>query len=110
MTAVAGGERRARTGTRARKADDDKADSVGSENGAVAEVAPIDLRDSSLYINRELSLLAFMGRVFEEALDERKPLLERVKFLGICGMLLDEFYETRVAELRDQLVSGQVVE
>lgn len=110
MTVVANPERRARSGGRARKSDDDQADSPTSGNAAVAEVTPIDLRDPSLYINRELSLLAFMGRVFEEALDEHNPLLERVKFLAICGMLLDEVYETRVAELRDQLISGQVVE
>ncbi len=75
-----------------------------------AATAPIDLRDPSLYINRELSQLAFLARVFEESLDERNPLLERVKFLSICGMLLDEFYETRVAALRDQQLTGQVVE
>lgn len=69
-----------------------------------------DLREPSLYLNRELSQLAFVARVFEEAEDERNPLLERVKFLAICGMLLDEFYETRVAALRDQLLTGQIVE
>ncbi len=69
-----------------------------------------DLREPTLYLNRELSSLALVARVFEEAQDEQNPLLERVKFLSICGMLLDEFYETRVAMLRDQLLTGQVVE
>src|SRR4051812_46559135 len=110
MATVANTGRRARTGSRVPKTEDDRADSVASRDSETTEIAPIDLRDPSLYINRELSLLAFMARVFEEALDERNPLLERVKFLSICGMLLDEFYETRVAELRDQLVAGQVVE
>lgn len=79
---------------------------------AAAPVAPAltDLREPSLYLNRELSQLAFVARVFEEAEDARNPLLERVKFLAICGMLLDEFYETRVAALRDQLLTGQIVE
>jgi len=69
-----------------------------------------DLREPTLYLNRELSQLALVARVFEEAQDEQNPLLERVKFLSICGMLLDEFYETRVAMLRDQILTGQIVE
>jgi len=79
---------------------------------AAAPVAPAltDLREPSLYLNRELSSLALVARVFEEAQDEQNPLLERVKFLAICGMLLDEFYETRVAMLRDLLLTGQIVE
>src|SRR3954452_12682262 len=72
--------------------------------------AEIDLRAPALYINRELSQLALIERVMEEAFDERNPLLERIKFLAICGSLVDEFYETRVAALRDQLVVGQVAE
>ncbi len=48
--------------------------------------APIDLDSPEYYINRELSLLEFQYRVLEEAQDERNPLLERVKFLAICGL------------------------
>lgn len=70
------------------------------------EMPAIDLRDRSLYFNRQLSQFDFMARVFDEALDEQNPLLERVKFLSICGMLVDEIYETRVAALRDQQISG----
>ncbi|HEY4218804.1 MAG TPA: polyphosphate kinase 1 [Gemmatimonadaceae bacterium] len=63
---------------------------------------------SSLYLNRELSWLAFNGRVLHEALDSRVPLLERVKFLGIFSANLDEFYMVRIAGLRRQLAAGVV--
>ena len=64
------------------------------------------MTDHSLFINRELSWLEFNGRVLHEALDERNPLLERVKFLSIFSTNLDEFYMVRVANLRRQVATG----
>jgi len=57
------------------------------------------LDDPQNYLDRELGTLAFQKRVFEEAQDERNPLLERIKFIAIIGSNLDEFFMVRVGGL-----------
>ena len=68
--------------------------------------AGVDLSDSDLYLNRELSELAFQRRVLHEALDERNPLLERVRFLAIVTRNLDEFVMKRIGGLKQQIQAG----
>ncbi len=70
--------------------------------------APIALDDASLYFSRELSWVEFNDRVLEEALDERNPLFERLKFVAIYGNNLDEFFMIRVAAIKQQ-IAAQVV-
>lgn len=66
-----------------------------------------DLDQPAFYTNRWLSLLRFNLRVLDQATDERHPLLERMKFLMIFSSNLDEFFEIRIAALREQIRTGQ---
>src|SRR4051794_23341131 len=68
---------------------------------------PSPALSSSLFLNRELSLLEFHARVLEEAMDPRNPLLERLKFLTIfSNPNIDEFFMIRVSGIREQVKSG----
>ncbi len=62
--------------------------------------------DPERFLNRELSWLAFDSRVLALAEDARVPLLERAKFLAIFSQNLDEFFQVRVAGLKDQVAGG----
>ena len=61
---------------------------------------------ADLYINRELSQFEFNKRVFAQALDPSVPLLERLRFLCITCTNLDEFFEIRVAALKQRIEIG----
>ena len=74
----------------------------------IKEKDRINLHDPEYFINRELSMLEFQCRVFEEAKDETNPLLERVKFLAIIGSNMDEFFMVRVGGLKLQVDAGVV--
>lgn len=75
------------------------------EEVATARATP-DLYDRSLYINREISWLAFNKRCLDEARDPTNPVLERVKFLAICYGNMDEFFMIRVPGLMGMGADG----
>jgi polyphosphate kinase len=70
--------------------------------------AVVDLKSPELYFNRELSLLEFNRRVLSQALDENTPLLERLRFLCISSTNMDEFFEIRVAGVKQKAELGSV--
>ncbi len=73
------------------------------------ESLPVLALASSRYINRELSRLDFDERVLVMAEDVRLPLLERVRFLAIFSQNLDDFFQVRVAGLKEQVLAAVAV-
>ncbi|MGI4790208.1 MAG: polyphosphate kinase 1, partial [Janthinobacterium lividum] len=82
-------------------------DSVDDQDTIPPElIIPPALNNPALYLNRELSWLAFNERVLGEARDRSQPLLERVKFVAIAYSNLDEYYMVRVSGLQQQVAAG----
>jgi polyphosphate kinase len=74
----------------------------------ISSKLPFDLQDPAWYFSRELSWLEFNSRVLHEAMDDRTPLLERVKFMAIFSVNLDEFFMVRVATIKQQIAAGVI--
>ncbi len=77
-------------------------------NDAVAE-QPIDITNTEYYFNRELSHLEFNARVLYQIKDKSHPLLMRLMFSSIFSSNMDEFFEIRVAGLKQQIKYGREV-
>jgi polyphosphate kinase len=85
----------------------DQPATTGARLGLVATTpAPADTDGDRHYINRELSTLDFNSRVLALAENDELPLLERIKFLAIFSTNMDEFFQVRVAGLKDQEAAG----
>src|SRR5690349_3177126 len=82
---------------------------VGNGSPASAE-SPATESSPQEFLNRDLSWLEFNRRVLHEALDDRTPLLERLRFLGIFTTNLDEFFMKRIGALKRQMAAGTVTQ
>ena len=76
---------------------------MSGSNQTASDPSDIDLSDPQYYLSRELTWLEFNDRVLHEAMDERTPLLERLKFMGIFSSNLDEFFMVRIAAIEQQI-------
>lgn len=83
--------------------DPEQAEGRGGTDGTDGKDSGQDPREPDRLLNRELSWLSFNGRVLQEAMDPRVPLLDRMNFLAIFSSNLDEFFRVRVASLRSLL-------
>ena len=82
-----------------------KSDTVDSVTDSIVDAdegTRPDLDDPGNYIHRELSMLEFFERVLQMAAEPGVPLLERLRFLTICSTIVDEFFEIRVAGLKER--------
>jgi polyphosphate kinase len=75
----------------------------------IQEAAAAPLQEAPRFLNRELSRLDFDERVLAMAEDARLPLLERVRFLAIFSQNLDDFFQVRVAGLKEQVLAAVAV-
>jgi len=75
------------------------------EDNSHTEVTP-----TAIYLNRELSQLAFNRRVLAQAENKQIPLLERLRYLCICSSNLDEFFEVRIASLLANRIEGEHID
>ena len=82
------------------RSDMEASDLVIGRRDRTFAIAPLDANVTH-YLNRELSWLSFNARVLALAMDEEIPLLERVKYLAIYASNLDEFFQVRLAGLKD---------
>src|SRR6185437_10817022 len=111
LSRAAGGQsaqRHRRTSPRAARCPVSRSARLSARPGANASTIMDQptLRSPQNFINPELSALEFNRRVLAQSLDPRVPLLERLRFLCICSSNLDEFFEIRVAGLKQLLELG----